>query len=130
MGFDLTTICIHHTHLIQEPVCPKGIDRRVISVGSPFNVPCVIPHLTCAMRELLTHEDLERERKAMMARVKHNLAIIESIRIKASNKPGNGFMACPDCKSGKLEYCIHSNRQLEATCSTPGCFRYMLEGSR
>lgn len=39
--------------------------------------------------------------------------------------PCNGFLTCPVCDSGRLNYQIHANGHVWVRCSTDGCMAWV-----
>lgn len=79
----------------------------------------------CQRCEYPTPEEVENEGKKFRCGLENVSTARHAIVQHTQDKPGDGEIPCPVCKTGTLYFSVHSNKHVHARCSTAGCVAWM-----
>ena len=110
--------------------CEANVDYDMVkdTLSSPYHWPCMADgsYLPCACREYYTAEELKAqddEINNMLA----NMTLVRGMIIKQTGGTRNtsGWVDCPICQTGKVEYSVAYNGHVHAKCETDHCIEWI-----
>ena len=125
--------CVHFNGT-QHKTCQAGVVyesvREIATIGRRYRLPCLFECRTCDKVERPTKESVDAEiakwGKAAGDSAKVREAIVAMIGPWLKGIPVAGFILCPACGKGEVEFHRAArNGAIMARCSTGGCVAWM-----
>jgi hypothetical protein len=121
--------CQHFNGIIND-TCRVGVAYLTVrdSSSSPYRFPCLPDgaDIPCQHRVYPTLAELEAEDKERALMVANVMLVRKQITNQTQGKRRvRGYIICPVCKEGRVNYGVAYNGHIHAQCTTESCVSWI-----